>query len=155
MPYNYNFTCDLEKAKEEEKEAAWLIIKNFPSFEKIKKTLRFNDDNRFDFSFINGENVEITFEVKDDDYTFKSDNVAIEVKCRGKKSGIMATESKYWVHKIKGKFYVFKTSTIREKVDKKEYFRLIENGGDPGSYTNLCLFKQEQFKKWGKALIGE
>ena len=32
------------------------------------------------------------------DWWFKSGNIAIEIECNGKPSGVMATKSDYWVH---------------------------------------------------------
>ena len=153
--YSYNFNTDLSKAKKEEVEAAGLVLKQYPAYRRVEDTLRFNDDNRYDFSFLTENKNRIKFEVKDDDYSFRSENIAIEVKCRGKKSGIAVTEAKFWIHKIRGTFYMFRTKVIKEKIENKEYERFVDNGGDPGSYTNMYLFKQDKFIKWGRPLTGE
>ena len=155
MKYNYKFETDLSKAKKEEIEAASLLLNKYERFRKLDKTLKFNNDNRYDFSFLTEEKKRIKFEVKDDDKSFKTGNVAIETRCRGHKSGISVTEAKYWIHKIEGTFYVFKTKLIKDKIENKKYERFVNDGGDPGSYTNLYLFKQEKIVKWGIPLTGE
>ena len=57
-------------------------------------------------------------------------NIAIEMKCRGKKSGISVTESETWIHLLSyknviEKGLIFKTDTLKEKVSTKQ--DIIEN----------------------------
>ena len=72
MAYKYDFFHDLGKAKKEEILAAEQVLNTMPALYPIRKTLNFNDDNRYDFSFKTLKGKRIRFEVKDDDYTFKS-----------------------------------------------------------------------------------
>ena len=76
----------------------------------------------------------------------------MEFKCRGKSSGIAVTKAEYWVHKIRGVFYCFKTKTLREKIEQNEYDRVCETAGDAYSFTHLYLFNQNKFIKWGRPL---
>ena len=67
------------------------------------------------------------------DWWFKTGNIAIEVECNGKPSGIMATKSDYWVHILAdgAKDYcrlIFDVSTIKRLT--KKYIKKIKNGGD-------------------------
>lgn len=67
------------------------------------------------------------------DWWFKSGNIAIEIECNGKPSGIMATTADYWVHILANgdKDYcrlIFDTETIKKLT--KKYIGTLKNGGD-------------------------
>jgi hypothetical protein len=152
MTYKYNFFNDLKNAKKEELLAAECLLDTIKKLDSIKETFQINNDNRYDFSFTRKNGNKITFEVKDDDYTFKSDNVGIEFKCRNKDSGINITKADYWIHKIRGVFYCYRTSLIRSKIEKKCYEWIHDCAGDAYSFTHMYMFKQEKFIKWGRPL---
>ena len=67
------------------------------------------------------------------DWWFKTGNIAIEVECNGKPSGIMATKADYWVHILaEGDTdycrMIFDTKTIKRLA--KKYKDNIKKGGD-------------------------
>jgi len=67
------------------------------------------------------------------DWWFKTGNIAIEVECNGKPSGIMATKADYWVHILADgdKDYcrlIFDTKIIKRL--SKKYIKNIKSGGD-------------------------
>ena len=67
------------------------------------------------------------------DWWFKTGNIAIEIECNGKPSGIMVTKSDYWVHILANgdKDYcrlIFDTKTIKKLT--KKYIDTLKNGGD-------------------------
>ena len=67
------------------------------------------------------------------DWWFKTGNIAIEVECNGKPSGIMATKADYWVHILaEGDTdycrMIFDTKTIKRLA--KKYKSNIKKGGD-------------------------
>jgi len=67
------------------------------------------------------------------DWWFKTGNIAIEIECNGKPSGIMATKADYWVHILANgdKDYcrlIFDTKTIKKLT--KKYIGTLKNGGD-------------------------
>jgi len=67
------------------------------------------------------------------DWWFKTGNIAIEIECNGKPSGIMVTKSDYWVHILANgdKDYcrlIFDTKTIKKLT--KKYIGTLKNGGD-------------------------
>lgn len=67
------------------------------------------------------------------DWWFKTGNIAIEVECNGKPSGIMATKADYWVHILAegDKDYcrlIFDTRTVKRLA--KKYIGTLKNGGD-------------------------
>ena len=66
------------------------------------------------------------------DWWFKTGNIAIEVECNGKPSGIMATKADYWVH-------------ILAEGDK-DYCRLIFD-------TRTVKRLAKKYKKWKNTKI--
>ena len=67
------------------------------------------------------------------DWWFKTGNIAIEIECNGKPSGIMVTKADYWVHILANgdKDYcrlIFDTKTIKKLT--KKYIGTLKNGGD-------------------------
>ena len=67
--------------------------------------IRYNDDSAFDILFRDDEYNLITYEVKTDLFEKNMDedgtgNMAIEYKCRGKKSGIRKTKAMYFAYYI-------------------------------------------------------
>ena len=67
--------------------------------------LRYNDDSAFDILFRDDEYNLITYEVKTDLFEKNLDeggtgNMAIEYKCRGKKSGLRKTKAMYFAYYI-------------------------------------------------------
>ena len=67
------------------------------------------------------------------DWWFKTGNIAIEIECNGKPSGIMVTKADYWVHILANgdKDYcrlIFNTKTIKKLT--KKYIGTLKNGGD-------------------------
>jgi len=77
---------------------------------------------------------EAKIEIKTErDWWFKTGNIAIEIECNGKPSGIMATKADYWVHILAegDKDYcrlIFDTRTIKRLA--KKYIGTLKNGGD-------------------------
>ena len=67
------------------------------------------------------------------DWWFKTGNIAIEVECNGKPSGIMATKADYWIHILAdgNKDYcilIFDTPIVKRLA--KKYIKNIKSGGD-------------------------
>ena len=84
------------------------------------------------------------------DWWQKSGNIAIEVECYGKPSGIMATEADYWVHILADgdKDFVrmiFDTSTIKKLA--KKYMKNIKSGGDGNQSRFILIPLSELFLK--------
>ena len=84
------------------------------------------------------------------DWWYKTNNIAIEVECYGKPSGIMATEADYWVHILANgeKDYVrmiFDTSTIKKLA--KKYMKNIKSGGDGNKSRFVLVPLAELFLK--------
>jgi hypothetical protein len=76
-----------------------------------------------------------TFEVKNDVMSYKTGNVAIEYynSKSNKPSGVMASQSDFWVHKITGTFFIIKTAYLRSLMTTIKPKKIITSGGDKNS----------------------
>jgi len=149
MP-NYNFSKDLPVAKKTEQEVAELLKTLYKA-----EITKFCNSSKFDI-LAKIEEKEYSFEVKEDFMSWKTGNVALEFECRGKPSGILTSEANFYIYKIHGKngihFYLFKTKTLKEMVEKKEFHRIV-SGGDEGSNSMNYLFKYENFIRHGRFMV--
>lgn len=146
---HYNFKKDLAVSKKTEKRVAEILEDLYDA-----EILEFGDDIRYDIlTKIN--DVEVSFEVKEDFMCKKTGNVSLEFSCRGKPSGIEATEADCFIYVVHTKddveYFLFETETLKEMVERKNYFRIV-NGGDKGSNTLNYLFKYEIFDTVGHKL---
>lgn len=145
---NYSFRLDLEKAKVTEKEVADILIKHLG----FTGNTEFSSGNVKGWDImLTGDEVNTLYEVKEDFYCAKSDNIAIEVECRGKPSGLMATTSDYWCIKahLRGggvRYLKIPTSWLKEQVYMYEtghingsVFHDKKTGGDTNSNTVMYL----------------
>ena len=102
-------------------------------FSDFDKDLKYGQDreNRI-VSILDAKKTKI--EVKTErDWWFKTGNIAIEVECNGKPSGIMATKADYWIHILAdgNKDYcrlIFDTPIVKRLA--KKYIKNIKSGGD-------------------------
>lgn len=83
------------------------------------------------------------------DWWFKTGNIAIEIECNGKPSGIMVTKADYWVHILANgkKDYcrlIFDTKTIKKLT--KKYIGTLRNGGDGWRSKFVLIPLSEIFK---------
>ena len=81
----------------------------------------------------------------------KTGNIAIEYEYRGKPSGIYATTSDYWFHRLEGDreefcTLVFKTSILKGIVDKYKD-KLTKNVGDNKASKCVIIPIKEMFSK--------
>ena len=80
-------------------------VKHFGESFLDLRFIKYNDDSAFDILFENDEYDVVTYEVKTDLFEKNWDedgtgNMAIEYKCRGKKSGIRKTKALYFAYYI-------------------------------------------------------
>ena len=144
-----NFNRDLEIGQTVEKEFS-AILKSGGATE-----IEENNDYRYDISCNISGKIKL-FEVKFDQQTITSPNLAIEFESRGKPSGIATSEADYWVYKIffEGRwvFALIKAAKLKEIILSEAYWRIV-NGGD--NYTSkLYLFKKEVFVNACHKIIG-
>jgi hypothetical protein len=149
MPH-YNYKKDFPIAQKTEREVAALLTKVYDA-----EILAYEDTNKYDIlARIN--NVNYTFEVKEDFIGERTGNVGLEYSCRGKPSGITTSEANFYVYKLHTKnhkiqFVLFNTNSLKKMVANKEYFRDV-NGGDPGSNSLNYLFRYDIFINRGRVI---
>ena len=84
------------------------------------------------------------FEVKRDRMSSTTGNIAIEIECNGKPSGITATEADWFVYVLSGKNYndeiilYFKTTRLRKLVAEVQAEKGYVMGGD-GKRSKMVL----------------
>lgn len=144
---HYNFGKDLAMGEQAQREA---VEKIKIEFSGIEIDDRHSTEKEFDFKGTHN-GIELTFEVKWDIMAEQTGNVAVEYESRGKASGISVTKAKYWIYKIKSKFYLIDTNRVKKGITDKEYFRAVV-GGDAGSNTKMYLIKVPIFLSWGKEI---
>jgi len=125
------------------------FVKNFLVYQGMKFVC-FNHDEKYDI-LMNYNDKQITFEVKTDSYcgdkAKDKGNIAIEIECRGKTSGLQTTQSDYYMYympKIQ-ELWRIKTSHLKTLIDNNNFY-ISENGGDLGSKTKNVLIPREKNK---------
>ena len=109
------FTKQLMEAQKYEKLAAEKIcIKNNVS------VVHFCRNYKFDFQ----TNDNLTYEVKHDKTSVLTNNFFIEFLSDGKPSGISISEADYYIIISGCKYYLIKTSDVRNLIDNEEYLRI-------------------------------
>ena len=84
-----------------------------------------------------------TIEVKTERDIWKtSKNIAIEIRCRGKLSGISTTTAKTWIHMLDGGGggFIFPVKELKEKIKKRQEngtLKLIMGGDDNAAQLAL------------------
>ena len=84
-----------------------------------------------------------TIEVKTEREIWKtSKNIAIEIRCRGKLSGISTTTAKTWIHMLDGGGggFIFPVKDLRDKIKKRQEdgnLRLVMGGDDNAAQLAL------------------
>ena len=95
----------LEFYKQFENKAAIILSKILKNNNYV-----FNDDYKYDIKFID---LNLTFEVKNDNQMNKTGNIAIEFKYNNKKSGILISEAKYYIVNDKINYYMIETNKLK------------------------------------------
>jgi hypothetical protein len=92
----------------------------------------------------------IKYEVKADRWSYSTGNICIEYTSWNKPSGIVTTESDFYIYyviKPREEYNIYKipVSVIKDKINKKQYFRTL-SGGDRNSNTQFYLFRMSLFE---------
>lgn len=86
-----------------------------------------------------------SFEIKSDFMAHRTGNIAIEIECRGKDSGIRTTKSDHWVYKIikPDIIIILNTAKLRKFVDENmSNYKVIMGGDDRSSKMMLIPIKE-------------
>lgn len=117
----------------------------FPNYD-IKKNFsrdmkRGNEQQKLVMDIFEGE----SFEIKSDFMAHRTGNIAIEIQCRGKDSGIRTTESDHWVYKITKPdiIIILNTKRLRKFVDENmDKYKIIMGGDDRSSKMMLIPIRE-------------
>lgn len=141
---NYNFNKDLALGESGEDD----IIKYLEGlgFTFVGR----NHDNKYDL-VMEYEGKQFTYEIKTDVYARDTGNIAIEVECRGKLSGLSVTTADFFVTYFPrfGEIWNIRTRSLRDLI-KNGNFYLSENSGDANSNTKLYLMKKHIVRPYFK-----
>jgi hypothetical protein len=104
---------------------------------------------------ITNNNIMVTYEVKADRYTYKTNNVAIEFECNNSPSGIETTTSDFYAYFVIKPYnlfelYIIPTNIIKSKIEEKEYKKILLGGDNKKSrlyIMDLNNFLEYKFKK--------
>lgn len=80
--------------------------------------------------------LQTSVEVKHDQQAERTQNVAVEVECNGKPSGIITTEAAWWAFVIGSRAVIVKTEVLRELI-RVHGFRRTKAGDNKGSVIAL------------------
>ena len=116
------------------------------------KFISYNNDYKYDIKmFSEKRNEEVLFEVKTDVYPKDTGNIAIEIRYKGKPSGISHTEADwfiYWYRDILfNNVWMIKVSDLKSLI-KKSNFKIV-NGGDDNQ-SQLVLIPRKEYRKYFK-----
>lgn len=145
----YNFNEDLSEGQKGENIVIEHLKKNGGTL--ISK----NNDNRYDV-IIERKGKKIKYEIKTDFFcnpNYDTGNIFVEVECRGKKSGIMVTEAKWFVTYFKhfNEIWYIKTKDLLEIIEKnKEFLKFLKNAGDSKSNTKGWLIPKWMYADYFK-----
>ena len=111
---HYNFNKDIVDGDEGEKRVAEIMCGKCDGIVSVAH----NNDSKYDWRFDLDDGNFVTVEVKHDLEIGRTGNIALEVKCRGKESGLSVTQSDLFViychiHGVEHA-YAFKTSFLKK-----------------------------------------
>lgn len=137
------FYKDLAFGQEGEKRVATLLESRGAT------NIYFNQDKLYDLRYTTKEGVEETMEVKTDRMFFKTGNVAIEIKSRGKPSGIASSQATGWVYLLGEKMYHITTPDLRTRLEElHKAGKLRKLWGGDNETSKLLLVPVALFTSW-------
>ena len=116
--------------------------------------IRDNFDIDLDFGKVGEKKIEQLFEgdgrieVKTErDIWKRTENIAVEIRCRGKLSGISTTDAKMWIHMLDGGGggFIFPVDELRKKIKKRQKdgtLKLTMGGDDNAAQLALLPIKE-------------
>ena len=134
-------------------------VKHFGETYLDLRFIKYNDDSAFDILFENDECDVVTYEVKTDLFEKNYDeggtgNMAIEYKCRGRKSGIRKTKALYFAYYIPNvrdkQLWVISVKNLKELL-KNCVFKRVSGGetyyDSDEKVTRCFLIDRYRYKK--------
>lgn len=157
----YNFEVDLFHAQHNEVLVEHLTVQHLMDKKKIDCISHHrNNDSQYDI-WLEYDEDRVTIECKEDFMCYNTNNIAIELECRGKVSGINVTKADYWaitahynqlVKEHRVAVYMVKTDKLRELVQDVNRGR-VTVGGDEGSNTKMFVSPRHYIEEIGTKLL--
>jgi hypothetical protein len=141
---NYNFKQDITLGELGEE----IIIKDLESMGG--EFINDNKDNKYDI-IMNMPNGEVKYEIKTDIFCMPiadTGNIFVEIECRGKDSGLMVTEAKWFVNLflyLKEAWYI-ESDKLKELIENND-FKLNVFSGDANSNTKGYLIPRKDVRE--------
>lgn len=143
----YDFKKDISKGLEAEEYISKLILERDNTVLKILP----NENSKYDRMIIFKDGTFCTIEVKNDILSAKTNNVAVEISCRGEESGVFSSEADYFVYFIREKdetkIYIIRRLKLIELISIHKLKTV--NGGDMWNgkpSTKMILVPKDMFK---------
>lgn len=143
MNFKSDFEKDLKEGNSGEKIISMYLVCQGMKF------ISLNDDYKYDikmFSYVKDR--EMLFEVKTDLYEKDTGNMAIEIRYKGKPSGISHTKAEWFVYYYKhfpfNNLWMIKVDELKELI-KNNNFKVVMGGDD--NKSQLVLIPRNKFKK--------
>lgn len=150
---NEKFKHDLKTGEKYEDLMVSVLTKIGFTYVKHSQVSRSNQHHEYDLMMRKGISNK-TFEIKSDLFSFETDNEIFELKCFGKTSGILRTQSDYWItiYVLDNKIVIYKTKDLQDLVKEcmkgtEEIDFRITNGGDKDA-SKLLLINKYDLEKW-------
>ena len=112
------------------------VVRHFVERNWYRQFIKYNDDSAYDILFQNDFEEPMTFEVKTDYWEQELDNggsgnMAIEYKCRGRKSGIRKTKAKFFAYYFPNisdeQLWIIRVDKLRALL-KEHDFKAVDGG---------------------------
>ena len=116
---NSDFITMLKFYNQFEKKAAYLLSKILNNNNYI-----FNNDYKYDILFTD---INLSFEIKNDNMMTRTGNIAIEYNYNNKPSGILTSEANYYIINDRINYYMIETIILKQLIDINKFVYVKNN----------------------------
>ena len=143
MNFDSDFNKDLKEGEMGEKVIVMYLVCQGMIYRGMNK------DYKYDICMYSDKNEEeVFFEVKTDVYPEDTGNMAIEIRYKGKPSGISKTEADWFIYLYRdlkfNNLWMIKVDDLKNLIKQNKFKRV--NGGDSNK-SELILIPRDKFKK--------
>jgi hypothetical protein len=152
---HYEFRKDLKDGESAEDEVA-ILLRPYLEEDGCYMLMEDKAKKTHDLRYVHNAEPDFLVEVKWDQYSKKSDNIAFEFECSGKPSGIATTGARLWVYKYWEDDWAYRAIETKRL---KEYlcldgsqikFRIVKGGDE--HRARMVLVPKDVFRTWGVKL---
>tara|TARA_R110000744_G_scaffold266254_1_gene380257 strand:+ start:3204 stop:3677 length:474 start_codon:yes stop_codon:yes gene_type:complete len=143
MNFKSDFKEDLEEGQKGEKIIAMYLVC------QGMKWVHLNNDYKYDIMMHSEKHdKEVSFEVKTDVYPKDTGNIAVEIRYKGKPSGVSHSEAEwfmYWYRDLPfNNLWMIKVADLKSLI-KKNKFHIVKGGDD--NQSQLVLIPRKEYKE--------